>query len=73
MPQQKKTPKTKRRTGFTRISVNLPDGLLVDLDAAAAADNRTRNNFLTHMIRCMLARGQVSQGLVLRDLPDDAC
>ena len=85
-PKKQKKPASKRPTGFTRISVNLPDDLLADLDAVAAADNRSRSNFLTYMIRRMITRAQVSQGLVLRDLshapyrkpcdytePDDAC
>lgn len=78
--------KSKRPSGFTRISIKLPDALLADLDDAAAADHRSRTNYLTYMIRRMITREQVSQGLDLRKLthvphpnpcdyagPDDAC
>jgi hypothetical protein len=79
-PEKQKKPATKRK-GFTRISISLPDDLLAELDAAAAADNRTRSNFLTHMIRRILTNAHVSQGLPMRRPPrtycpmgpDDAC
>jgi len=58
----------------------LPDDLLADLDAAAAADNRTRNNLLTYMIRRIISNAPASQGLILNCAkcggcmgPDEAC
>ena len=43
----------KRSTGFTRISVNLPDDLIAVLDDAAALDNRTRSNFILYLLHCL--------------------
>jgi hypothetical protein len=43
----------KRTTGFTKVTITLPDDLLVVLDDAAALDNRTRSNFILYLLRCL--------------------
>ena len=65
----KKTPAPKRSTGFTRISVNLPDDLLADLDAVAAADKRTRSNLLIYTISRLIVKAQITHGLSLKNRP----
>jgi hypothetical protein len=46
----KKTPETKRSTGFTKITLTLPNDLLAVLDDAAALDNRTRSNLIAYSL-----------------------
>lgn len=49
----KKPSAPKRSTGYTRISVNLPDDLLAVMDHVAAAENRSRSNFIAHFLRLL--------------------
>lgn len=69
----KRTATRKPSPGFTRISFTLPNDLLAELDAAAAADNRTRSNLLRRMVHIIIARVQVSQGLPARRPPTAYC
>ena len=68
-----KTPTPKRSTGFTRITVNLPDDLLADLNAVAAADNRTRSNLLIYTIHRLIAQAKLKQDLTLNRPPHTYC
>ena len=45
--------KRKRSPGFTRISVTLPNNLIAVMDHAAAADNRSRSNFIEHFLHLL--------------------
>ena len=40
----------KRSTGFTKITLTLPNDLLAVLDDAAALDNRTRSNLIAYSL-----------------------
>lgn len=46
---------------FERISVTLPPQLLVQVDAAAAADRRTRSNFIVTALECLFRDSQTSE------------
>ena len=43
--------RTVAKPASTRITLTLPDDLLAVLDAAAAADNRTRSNLIAYSLR----------------------
>lgn len=45
--------KTKPAAGSTRITLTLPNDLLAVLDDAAAADNRTRANFIAYFLHLL--------------------
>lgn len=40
-------------TGYTKVTLTLPDDLLAVLDAAAAADNRTRADFIAYFLHLL--------------------
>jgi len=43
-------PKSKIKTG-TQVSISLPEGLIARIDELAAADNRTRSNFIANTMQ----------------------